>query len=583
MVTALDNPPDFMAWTWDDIEPQYRELAGRTLTAETVDRFLRDWTDLGNRIGELGTRLDLATDMNTADEEASARFQTYVQEIMPRVEEAENELAKKLLDSGLQPDGLGVPLRRMRVDVELFREENLPLQTEEQLLVEQYAKITGGQTIEWDGEEIPLAQIMPILEEQDRGRRERAFRLAASRRLQDREAIHHVWQKLLDLRVRQAANAGFSDYRSYRWRELKRFDYTPEDAKRFHDSVEQVVVPVVAGWTRRRAERLGLPSVRPWDRNVDVFGRPPLRPYTTSEEYENGVLSMFRRVDPAIGARFNTMKDEGLLDLKSRKNKAPGAYCTSLPAMGRPFIFGNGTGVHDDIVTLLHEGGHAIHLFEMAHLPYGPQKGFGAIPMEFAEVGSMAMELLASPYLPRENGGFYSEADARRARVEHLEFALGILPWISVVDSFQHWVYEHPEEAADADRADDVWVPLFERFMPYLDWSGLEAEQRNEWRRVIHIFQVPFYFLEYALAQLGAFQVWDNARSDQAQAVRHYREALALGGTRALPELFEAAGARFAFDEQTLRDAASLVDATIDELEREQVGAGAGQEGERAR
>jgi oligoendopeptidase F len=499
---------------------------------------------------------------------------------MPRVEEAENELARKLLDSGLQPDGLGVPLRRMRVDVELFREENLPLQTEEQLLVEQYSKITGGQTIEWDGEEIPLAQIMPILEEQDRERRERAWRLAATRRLQDREAIHEIWRKLLDLRVRMAANAGYSDYRSFRWRELKRFDYTPEDALRFHDSVERVVVPVVSEWTQRRAQRLGLPSVRPWDRNVDVYGREPLRPYSTSEELESTVLSMFQRVDPSIGDRFRTMQDEGLLDLKSRKNKAPGAYCTSLPAMNRPFIFGNGTGVHDDVVTLLHEGGHAIHTFEMAHLPYGPQKGFGWVPMEFAEVGSMAMELLASPYLTRDRGGFYSAEDARRARIEHLEFAVGILPWVSVVDSFQHWVYEHPDDAADPDRADDAWVAIFDRFLPYIDWSGLEAEKRNDWRRVIHMYLAPFYFQEYALAQLGAFQVWANARSDQAKAVRQYRAALSLGGTRTLPELFEAAGARFAFDEQTLRQAVSLADSTIEELEREQSTVGARQQGE---
>jgi oligoendopeptidase F len=570
MATALDQAPEFMAWTWADIEPQYAALAEREINADTVDQFLRDWSALSDRVSELGTRLHLATDMNTADEEASARYQDFVQEIDPKVEEAEHGLTLKLLESGIEPDGLEVPLKRMRVDVALFREENLPLETEEQLLVEQYFKITGSQTVEWEGKEIPISQLSPVLQEQDRDKRERAWMLGATRRFQDRERLDEIWQKLLDLRLRMARNAGFSDYRTYRWQQLKRFDYTPDDAKEFARSVERVVVPVVTQLAEERTRQLGIQSLRPWDRDVDVFGRDPLHPYSGAEELESGVSSIFHRVDPAIGRRFDTMQQEGLLDLRSRKNKTPGAYCIQLSALARPFIFGNATGVHDDVVTLLHEGGHAVHVFEMSHLPYDFEKGFGSIPMEFAEVGSMAMELLAAPYLSRDAGGFYSPEDATRARLDHLESILTILPWTAVVDGFQHWVYEHPEDAADPAKADAAWEGLMDRFMSFVDWSGLEELKRSDWRRILHMFMAPFYFLEYALAQLGAIQVWANAQRDQAEAVRKYRAALALGGTRTLPQLFEAAGARFAFDEETIREAVTLVKGTIDELKREQ-------------
>jgi oligoendopeptidase F len=264
------------------------------------------------------------------------------------------------------------------------------------------------------------------------------------------------------------------------------------------------------------------------------------------------------------------MRREGLLDLENRKNKRPGAYCTAFPAMGRPFILGNATGINDDVFMLFHESGHAFHTFAMADLPYAHQKGFGAIPMEFAEVASMGMELLAAPYLSVDEGGFYSRQDAARARLDHLQTIITLLPWIAAVDAFQHWVYENPTEAEDPERADACWEDLIRRFLPFVDWSGLEAELRNDWRRIPHLFGYAFYFLEYGLAQLGALQVWVNARRDGAEAVRMYLRALSLGGTRTLPELFEAAGARFAFDEETIRDAVILLEGSIGALEREQ-------------
>jgi oligoendopeptidase F len=559
--------PDFMTWTWADIEPRYAELQGREVAAENVDGFLRDWTHLSQQVDELGTRLKLETDQNTADEAVAERFRGYVEEIQPKITEAEHRLTEKLLETGLTPAGMDVPLRGMRVEAEIFREENLPLQSEETLLAEEFLKITGNQSVEWEGKEIPLPQLLPVLEEPDRARREQAWRLGASRRLQDRDAISEVWRQLLDLRTRIAANAGFSDYRSYAWKALKRFDYTPEDAYAFHHAVERFLVPVVSRLYEQRRQRLGIGSVRPWDREVDVSGEPPLKPYDSADELEEGVVAMLHHVDPVLAGYMETMRSEGLLDLQSRTNKGPGAYCTNFAATGRPFIFGNAAGIHDDVITLLHEGGHAFHAFEMAHLPYEHQKGWDAVPMEFAEVGSMSMELLAAPYLTRDQGGFYAEHDAARARLAHLESILTLLCWICVVDAFQHWAYEHPEEAADPDTADDAWERIYARFLPFVDWSGLEAERRFDWRRVPHMFIAPFYFLEYAIAQLGAIQVWANARGDQRSAVEQYRHALSLGGTATVPDLFAAAGARFAFDEETLREAAALVESTIEELE----------------
>lgn len=567
MTVGGTQTEDFLAWTWDDMEPQYRAIEAMPLDAGSGEAYLKAWSDLASRISEIGARLKLTTDQNTADEQAAERYRVFLEEIAPRVEEAEQRLKEKLLESDVVVTGMEIPLRSMRVDAELYREENLPLMTEEKLAAEEYFKISGAQTLEWEGEEIPLVQLQPVFEDQDRERRERAWRASAERRLEDREAIHEVWVKLLDVREQMARNAGFPGYFSYRWRDLRRFDYTPEDAAQFHASVESVVVPAVARMYERRRQRLGLPSLRPWDREVDVFGRGPLHPYDTAEELEEGTATIMRRVDPVLGDHFDTMRQSGLLDMASRKNKAPGAYCTSFDAVNRPFIFGNASGTHDDVVTLLHEAGHAMHVFESEHLPFLHQKTFDNLPIEFAEVASMGMELLAAPYLTRSEGGFYSEEDATRARIQHLESILALLPWTVAVDAFQHWVYRHPDQARDVDAADSAWIDVMERFMPFIDYSGLERERANDWQRIPHLFGWPLYFLEYALAQLGAVQVWANARQDQADAVRRYRDALALGATATLPQLFETAGARFSFDEAMLREVVDLVERTIEELE----------------
>jgi oligoendopeptidase F len=555
---------DVKDWTWDQYQPYIQDLLDRPLTSDTVQAWLGDWTHISGLIYEVFTRLELDVTCDTQDEEAERRFNAFLDGIYQPSLAADQRLKEKLLASGLEPAGMEIPLRNMRAEVELFSEANLPLLSEERKLGNEYAKIIGGQTVELDGKEFTISQLRPIYLENDRARRERAWRLAAERQLADRQAINENWVKLYDLRQQLAANAGKPDYRAYKWQDYKRFDYTPEDCIRFHAAIEEVVVPAAQRIYEKRRERLGLDRLRPWDLNVDPLGRAPLRPFSRVDELVEGTGRIFDQVDPQLGAYFNLMRQENLLDLENRKGKAPGAYCTEFFMERRPFIFENAVGMHDDVQTLLHEGGHAFHVFESGHLSYLQQSQVG---MEFAEVASMSMELLASPYITQEKGGFYSSQDAARARIEHLEGNLLFWPYMAVVDAFQHWAYTHLEAARIPEACDDAWAGLWDRFMSGVDWSGLEEEKKTGWHRKLHIHTVPFYYVEYGLAQLGAFQVFRNARQDQAQAVAAYRQALALGGTAPLPELFSTAGARFAFDAATLGQAVEIAEQVFEELE----------------
>jgi oligoendopeptidase F len=417
--------------------------------------------------------------------------------------------------------------------------------------------------VEWAGQEVTLAQLQPVCQNPDRAQREQAWRLAAERQLADREAINELWQDFLGLRRRIAANADLGDYRAYCWQKLLRFDYTPADCLRFHQAIEAEVVPAARRIYEKRRQQLGVNSLRPWDLEVDPLGRPPLRPFHNGQELQTKSLAIFHHLDPQLAAYFETMVNEDLLDLDNRKNKAPGGYCMAFTAVKRPFIFMNAVGLHDDVQTMLHEAGHAFHVFETNHLPYFQQLQVGE---EFGEVASMAMEWLAAPYLSAP-GSFYSPAEAARARLEHLERSILFWPYMAVVDAFQHWVYENPAAAMNPANCDAHWVALWQRFIPGVDWGGLEQELMTGWQRKLHIHQVPFYYVEYGLAQLGAVQVWRNALTDQAEAVASYRRALALGGTVSLPQLYATAGAKFAFDGPTLGTAINLMEETIAALE----------------
>lgn len=552
-------------WTWPDIKPHFEALAARPITAATSAEWLADWSRLSACLSEMYSRLYVASTVNTRDETAQNLFNSFLDNIFPPAQTAEQTLKEKLLASALAPDGFAIPLRNMRAEAALFQEANLPLLADEQKIGDEYDKIIGAQTVVWNGQEATLPQLQPAFQDSDRATRERAWRLSMERRLADRAAVNGVWARVLRVRLKIAENAGFGrDYRAYRWRQQLRFDYTPDDSKSFQQAIEAIIVPAAVRRYERRRQQLGLATLRPWDLNVDTSGQPPLRPYTTIAELNEKTSAIFHQVDPQLGGYFDTMRHEGLLDLDNRKDKAPGGYCTGYYAVKRPFIFMNAVGLHDDVQTLLHEGGHAFQVFETATLPYVQQLQVG---LEFSEVASMGMELLAAPYLASTQGGFYSEADAARARAEHLESLILFWPYMAVVDAFQHWVYENPDQALNGDACDAQWAALWGRFMRGVDWSGLEPEMMTGWHRKAHIHQLPFYYIEYGLAQLGAVQVWRNALSNQAQAVAAYRRALALGGTVPLPQLYATAGARFAFDAETLRQAVTLIEETLRELE----------------
>ncbi len=565
--TLPSTPQEIIAWTWPEIEPHYKNLQARLLDASSMDAWLADWSKLGELLEEMYSRLAVATSVNTADKEADERMNRFLDGIFPNALAADQKLKEMLLASKLEPKGFEIPLRNMRAEANLFRESNLPLLAEQQKLSIEYDKIYGAQTVQWEGEEITLTKLAMTFQDPDRNQREKAWHLKAERQLADVEAINDLWQKFMDVRAGIAQNAGKPSFREYAWQQKLRFDYTPEDCKSFADAIEKVVVPAATRVYEKRKQALGLNTLRPWDlvdgwysRPTPAPGRPSLKPFSHIDELKSKVSSIFHKVDPALGKHFDTLLAEGLTDLDNRKNKAPGAYCTSYTSLRKPFIFVNAVGVHDDVMTTLHESGHAFHVFETAKLPYVHQL---TVPMEFAEVASMGMELLASPYLTE----FYSEAEMARARIEHLERSLLFWPFMAVVDSFQHWVYENPASGADPQACDAKWGELWDRFLPAVDWSGLETVKNTGWHRKQHIHQVPFYYVEYGLAQLGAVQIFGNARKDQAGAVAAYRKALALGGTVTLPELFSTAGARFGFDSATVRQAVDLIEQVIAELE----------------
>lgn len=566
MVVSLPKTAqDTLDWSWDQFAPYVEQLENEILTSSSLENWMQRWSHQARMINEMYSRMYVATSVDTTDKAAEHQFTRFLEEVYPVSLAAEQRLKEKLLASNLEPPNFSIPLRNMRTEAKIFRQANLPLRSELEKLNNEYDKILGAQTIQWKGEEKTLAQLRTIYESADQETRAAVYRLAAERQLQDRPALDALWQKMLALRLKQAENAGFPSFTEYRWQELLRYDYTPQDCARFRTAIQKVVVPAAARRYETRRQRLGVPTLRPWDLYIDPFMRPPLRPYQDAASLKAKSHTIFQQVDPQLGMYFHIMDREGLLDLDNRKGKAPGGYCIDFSLVKRPFIFMNGVGLQDDVQTMLHEGGHAFHVFESAHLPYYQQTN--NLPMEFAEVASMAMELLAAPYLTKETGGFYAPEEAARARVEHLESSLLFWPYMAVVDGFQHWVYANPQQSTRPDRCDQMWAEMWEQFMPGVDYSGMEDHLQTGWHRKPHIFQVPFYYVEYGLAQLGAAQVWANARQDQPAAVAAYRRALALGGNAPLPELFQTAGARFAFDEDTLRFAVELMETTIEQLE----------------
>jgi oligoendopeptidase F len=555
-----------LALTWVDYEPYFKDLEAWELSEANIQAWLDDWSRLAATVDEHYWRLYIATTANTADKEIEEQYNQYIETIQPAAKTAEQKLKTKLLTSGLSPKSFETGLRRIQAEAEIFTEDNLPLLAAEQKLVTEYNKLIGSILIDWEGEERTLAQMAPLFYETDRAIRQRAWEAIQLQFTKVREDLNALWEKFVPVRLQIARNAGLPDYRAYMWKQKFRFEYSPEDCKSFHAAIEESVVPAATRLYEKRRQRLGLDSLRTWDTSVDPFGGAPIRPYESMDEFKSKLRAVFEQVDPAFGEYFQIMMDENLLDLETRKNKAPGGYSLGLHVAHRPFVFMSNSNTPWDVQTMLHEGGHAFHEFERAHVHFY-QRGEIYLPAEFAEVASMGMELLASPYKTKDCGGFYTEREAARTMIELLESFITFWPYMAVVDAFQHWIYENPAEGSDALKCEQKWGELWDRFMTGIDYSGLEQAKETYWHGQSHIFNNPFYYVEYGIALLGAAQVWANARRDQAKAVADYRKALALGATVPLPELFRAAGAKFTFDAKTLKEAVDLMEEVIGEME----------------
>ncbi|MDQ7842672.1 MAG: M3 family oligoendopeptidase [Armatimonadota bacterium] len=555
-------PKDADMGNWTHLEPLFRQLLARKLdTVSDLEQWLLDCSELSGAVLEERTRRYIAMTTQTDDPVREAAYNEFLQEIDPKVKPLWHALNVAYLQSParsqLPASRYGVLDRHVENDVALFRQENVPLETEEALLAKDYQKVMGAMTVTYRGQELTLQQAGKYLEETDRAVRQEVWELVARRRLQDRDTIEDIYDRLLDLRQRMARNAGFANYRDYAFKRRRRFDYTPEDCFAFHRGVEEAMLPLVQRIYEDRRRKLGIPTVRPWDTQVDPLGRPPLRPFATAEDLVRGCAEIFRRIDPALGRQFEFLAEAHLLDLESRKGKAPGGYQSTLHERRWPFIFMNAVGRDDDLRTLLHEAGHAFHQLAAREEPL---IHYRHAPLEFAEVASMGMELLAAPHLDV----FYrDEAEYRRAYRNTLEDAVLIFPWIATIDAFQHWIYTHQGHGREERR--DRWLELYRRFQPSLDWSGYEEELAFYWHRQLHLFTSPFYYIEYGIAEIGALQVWLQSRTDHRAAVERYWQALSLGGSRPLPELFAAAGATFKFDAETL---APLAEAVAMELDR---------------
>jgi oligoendopeptidase F len=554
-------PADAELTTWEQIEPWYQQLLNRPITSPAeLEEWLLDAGELNAAVSQVGVERYIAMTCQTDDPQRKAAHLEWVREVEPKLKPLQNALREKYLDS---PHRAALPAERYRVfdraqqnRRELFREANIPRETELAELEQQYQEIIGAMTVQFQGKELTTAQMAPYLEETDRALRQEAWELVASRRLADRDRLDDLFDRMVRLRVAVAREAGFASYTDYAYRSRERFDYGVEDVARFRDAIEQVVVPLARDLQEQRRQALGVETLRPWDLSVDPLGRPPLRPFADAEQFAEGTRKLFDMVDPELGAQFGFLQRQGLLDLANRKGKAPGGYQTTLEDDRLPFIFMNAVGIDGDLRTLLHEGGHAFHALAARSEPLAPYR---EAPIEFCEVASMSMELLAG----RDPGVFYSQADADRSYRQLLEGIVLIFPWIATVDAFQHWIYAHPDHDRDQRRA--AWTALLDRFGGIVDWSGYEEARASSWHRQLHIFLYPFYYIEYGIAQLGALGIWKRSLSDGREAIQSYRRALALGGSRPLPELFQAAGLPFAFDADTLQP---LMDTIREQLAR---------------
>jgi oligoendopeptidase F len=564
------------ATKWENIEPLMNALLERQVSSkEELEQWILDRSELEAAVGESGANTYIDMTCDTENDDKQGAYTSFISNVIPNVKPISFELDKKLKalseQYGLTDGRHAVLFRDTAADVDLFRQENVSIETELAKLDQEYDKICGKMTVEFDGEEKTLPMMGKYSESSDRKLREDAWRIVAKRRLEDEPAISDIYDDMVAKRHTVAKNAGFDSFTDYAFKSKHRFDYTPATCEAFHDAVEKHVMPFVAKLDKQRKEQLGLEKLRPWDLAVDPKGHAPLVPFNGGKDLVTKTQRAFDKLSPELAEMFATMGDGSntqgtangaMLDLDSRKGKAPGGYLYFRDRSKLPFIFMNAAGQHRDVETMVHEAGHAFHAMYCNDEPY---VWYRSSPLEFAEVASMTMELLTMPYW---DAYYQSEEEANRARRKQLEGSISLLPWIATIDAFQHWVYANPTHTRD--ERTDAWLKLEERFGSqghHCDWSGLDKERKFVWQRQGHLFGVPFYYIEYGIAQLGALGIWlKSLEEGEEAALKAYKESLSLGGSKPLPELFGAAGLPFDFGDDTVGRLVERVQSELDKL-----------------
>ncbi len=544
-------PADFSVTNWESLEPFFKTLLDRPIdTTAALEQWLKDQSELEALVSEDACWRQIRMTCDTENKTLEEAFNFFVMEIQPKIQPYADALNKKLVNHPLTKDldanKYFTYLRSVKKSIELFKEENIPLQSELAVLQQQYGVTTGKMTVTVDDKEYTLQQAAKFLESHNRSKREEVYHKIQQRRLQDTDTLTNLYNQLIAKRNQEALNAGFKNYRDYRFKELGRFDYTADDCYKFHDAVKQHVLPLVNEIYKKKKEKLGLDTLRPWDVDAEPEGTAALRPFKTGEELLQKSIECFTKLRPFFGDCLKKMHQLKHLDLESRMGKAPGGYNCPLAESGAPFIFMNAAGQMHDVTTMVHEGGHAIHSF-LAH-PL-ELSGFKEYPMEIAEVASMSMELFSMDHWETF---FDNAADLKRAKEHQLERVITIFPWIAIIDKFQHWVYQNPAHTNEERTA--TWNSILKEFQDdVIDYSGLENYRSNAWQRQLHLFEVPFYYIEYGIAQLGAIGMWMQYKNNPQQALDNYCSALALGGTKTLPQLFETAGLQFDFSPEKIK------------------------------
>ena len=557
-------PEDFIISDWKSLEPYFQKLEERAINSPVdLEQWLKDGSELEAVISEDACWRQIKMTCDTENKEMEESFTFFMMEIQPEIQPYSDKLNRKLVDcpfiKELDPSKYFTYLRNVKKNIELFREANIPLQAELNVLQQQFGVIAGKMTVQVNEQEYTLQQAAKFLEDPDRKLREEVYRKINDRRLQDKKELNDLFTTLLRKRNQIAINAGFNNYRDYRFIELGRFDYNKEDCYQFHEAVKLHVMPLVNQLYENKKKKLGLDFLRPWDVEAEPSGIQPLRPFVTGEELIERTINCFDDIKPFFGDCLRKMKNMGHFDLESRKGKAPGGYNCPLAESGAPFIFMNAAGQLDDVTTMVHEGGHAIHSFLSHDLELN---GFKEYPMEIAEVASMAMELFSMHHW---NVYFNNKEELKRAKEQQLERVITIFPWIATIDKFQHWIYENPQHTEE--ELSGQWLAILEEFSsPVIDFTRLEEYRRYAWQRQLHLYEVPFYYIEYGIAQLGAIGLWQQFKLNPDTAINNYINALQLGGTQTLPELFKAAGLNFNFSPGYISQLMLFVKKEMDDL-----------------